>query len=67
MTITLTINNKQESLADGTTVSQLLSEKGIKARSSVWINGRQLLQSEYDQWILQEGDQVKLLRIVAGG
>lgn len=65
--ITLTINNKQESLAAGTTVSQLLSEKSIKARSSVWINGRQLLQSEYDQWILQEGDQVKLLRIVAGG
>lgn len=67
MTITLTINNKQETLAAGITVSQLLTDKNRKARSAVWINGRQLLQSEYDQWILQEGDQVKLLRILAGG
>lgn len=67
LTIHLTINNKQETLAAGTIVSQLLSEKNMKARSAVWINGRQLLQSEYDQWTLQEGDQVKLLRILAGG
>lgn len=65
--INVTVNKEQIVLAEGTTVVKLLEMRGIKSRSSVWVNGNQLLLAEYPTWVLQEGDDVKILRIVAGG
>ena len=65
--INVTVNKEQIVLAEGTTVVKLLEMRGIKSRSSVWVNGNQLLLAEYPTWVLQEGDEVKILRIVAGG
>lgn len=65
--INVTINKEETVLPEGTTVVKLLEQRGIKSRSSVWVNGNQLLLAEYPTWVLQEGDEVKILRIVAGG
>lgn len=54
-------------LPENTTVEKLLEMRGVKSRSSVWINGTQLLLAEYAGRILYNGDTVKILRIVAGG
>ena len=62
----LLVNKKEEHLDDGMTVSQLLQIKKMK-KAAVWINGIQLLRAQYEDHILREGDEVKLLRIVAGG
>lgn len=59
-------NKKEMELPSEMTVAQLLKEKGIK-RGAVWINGKQLLGSEYETRELQQGDEIKTLRIVAGG
>lgn len=64
--ITVTINKKKEELPKGMTVGALLEKRGAK-RISVWVNGTQLLMSEYATCILQDGDNLKLLRVVAGG
>lgn len=65
--INVTVNKEETVLPEGTTMAQLLKLRGIKSRSSVWVNGNQLLLAEYPTWILQEGDVVKILRVVAGG
>ncbi len=65
--INVTVNKEETVLPEGTTAGKLLELRGIKSRSSVWVNGNQLLLAEYPTWVLQEGDVVKILRVVAGG
>lgn len=67
MDIHVTVNKQKTILPGETTVAGLLEQRGIKSRSSVWVNGQQLLLAEYPTWVLHEGDEVKILRVVAGG
>lgn len=62
----VTINKKTEILDDGTTVRELMQLRKMR-RAAVWINGKQLLSAEYDSHVICEGDEIKLLRIMAGG
>lgn len=64
--IRIVLNKKELRLAAGTTVRQLMDQNGVR-KAAVWINGRQLLKAQYDTCRLQDGDQVRLLRIMAGG
>jgi len=59
-------NNKPLELAPGTTVTQLIDSLNYR-RAAVWVNGEQLLASAYESHILKPDDQIKILRIVAGG
>jgi len=60
------INKKETEIEEGLTVDKLLSNlKNQKA--AVWINGKQLLRAEYHSHIVMQGDEIKLLRIIAGG
>jgi thiamine biosynthesis protein ThiS len=65
--ILVIINKKETILEEGITVIELLEYINAKQRSAVWINGKQLLQSEYPSKVILEGDEVKVLRVVAGG
>lgn len=62
----VTINNKSTELEPGTTVSRLLKMRKMR-RAAVWINGQQLLLAEYEDRQIMEGDEIRLLRIMAGG
>jgi thiamine biosynthesis protein ThiS len=59
-------NNKQIELEEGTTVAQLIQSMNYR-RAAVWLNGAQLLASDYDSRVINQEDQIKILRIVAGG
>lgn len=59
-------NNKQIELEEGTTVAQLIQSMNYR-RAAVWINGAQLLATEYENRVINQEDQIKILRIVAGG
>ena len=65
--INVTVNKEAAVLPEGITVSKLLELRKTKSRSAVWVNGTQLLLAEYDTRTLQDGDEVKILRVVAGG
>lgn len=67
MNINVTINKEKVVLPEGMTVSELLELRGVKARSSVWINRTQLLLTEYPLARISAGDDIKILRVVAGG
>ena len=59
-------NNKKIELDEGTTVAQLIQSLNYR-RAAVWVNGQQLLASAYETHCLNPEDQIKILRIVAGG
>lgn len=59
-------NNKNLVLEEGTTVAQLIQSLNYR-RAAVWMNGTQLLASEYETTVINQQDQIKILRIVAGG
>lgn len=59
-------NNKNIQLEEGTTVAQLVNAMNYR-RASVWINGVQLLSSDFETRVINREDQIKILRIVAGG
>jgi thiamine biosynthesis protein ThiS len=59
-------NNKQIELEEGTTVAQLIESMNYR-RAAVWLNGAQLLASDYENRVINQEDQIKILRIVAGG
>lgn len=61
------INKEEISLETGTTIKQVLEARDAASRAAVWVNGKQLLLAEYPAYIVQENDQIKILRVVAGG
>ena len=60
------LNKKETELPSEMTVARLITEKKFK-RAAVWVNGEQLLSSQYESWTIKEGDNIRILRVVAGG
>jgi thiamine biosynthesis protein ThiS len=64
----VTVNGKKTDLTTGDSVIALLDLLGYKkSRSSVWVNGTQLLAAEYDTYTLSPGDEVRAIRLFSGG
>ena len=63
----ITFNSKRCTVKDGITASDLMLEYGYKGKTSIWVNGGQLLKSEYESFVIPEESNVKVLRVVGGG
>lgn len=67
MDIRIIVNKKEQVIPNGTTYDQLLQLLGYTSRVAIWVNGRQLLMADYETRQVQEEDEVKIKRIIAGG
>jgi thiamine biosynthesis protein ThiS len=67
MDIRIKVNNKEMAVSKGTTVEKLLDIMGYTGRVAVWVDGTQLLGSDYPSRIIEEEDVIKVLRLAAGG
>ncbi len=64
----ITVNNNEVEIEETTTAIDLLLQMGYKKHAaSVWVNGKQLLLAQYESYTFNEGDTVKLIRILGGG
>lgn len=64
----ITVNGEQRSLADGTTVRQLLEELQIpQTRVAVEINLEIAPKATYGERPLQDGDRIEIVHFVGGG
>ena len=64
----LTVNGRPSEVVDGTTLPALLEQLGLRVGSVVVEhNGTALLRSELPAAVLADGDQLELVRAVAGG
>lgn len=60
-------NNKSMEIEKNTTLPELLRFLNYRSTVSVFIDGKQLLSSQTDSYILKENDNVKIIRILGGG
>lgn len=64
--ININLNGKSIEVADDITVQQLMDCKNI-TEAAVWINDIQVLSKEYDKMGFNDNDNVKVIRMIAGG
>ena len=65
----LTINGEAKEIADGLTVSQLLTEEKVKMPEmvSVEVNGEILDRSAFGTTVIKDGDKLEFLYFMGGG
>ncbi|MDX9888677.1 MAG: hypothetical protein RBS51_05360 [Anaerovoracaceae bacterium] len=62
----ITVNKKEREWEEDAPLTLLIEERKIK-RAAIWVNGRQLLNKEIPTYIPEDGDDIKILRILGGG
>ena len=68
MDIDVTINGEKKTLADGTTVEDILKAKDVRPEMvAVELNGDLVQKGDYPNRILIKGDQMEFLFYMAGG
>jgi thiamine biosynthesis protein ThiS len=66
--VDVTINGKPQQLADGLTISQLLSELGIVTKAiAVEINQEIQTRDCFDAKTISAGDSLEIVTLVGGG
>lgn len=67
--IRIALNGKQIEIEKPMTVRQFLDYLNYKdiSDAAVWINDTQVMSKEYDHLLIQIDDEVKVIRLVAGG
>lgn len=64
----VTINGKDEQLASGLTVADLLRQIEVEpVRVAIEINKDLVPRSTFDQTFINEGDQIEIVTFVGGG
>lgn len=66
-TIEITLNHKPLEIEAGTTVSELLVQRGFPKSVAVFVNKQPLLMKSYPTHVLEEADQVTVFRPLGGG
>lgn len=61
------INKNPITIPHGLNIIALLDYIQSPRYVAVFINGQQLLFSQYDEYILEENDDVKIMRALGGG
>ncbi|WP_409228845.1 sulfur carrier protein ThiS [Gudongella sp. SC589] len=60
-------NDKTMEIEERTTLSELLAMLNYRKTVAVFINGKQLLSSQLEGYRINEGDKIKIIRILGGG
>lgn len=63
----ITVNDVPETCADGTTLAELLRERGQATGVAVAVNGEFVPRSGYAKRVLREGDAVDVVAPMQGG
>ena len=62
------LNNKSETLFDGTTIQKLLKDKNIKDKYfAVEINRKIIPKSLHCRHIIKDGDRIEIITAIGGG
>ena len=64
----LTINGKEEELAEGLTIARLIADKGVNPAGILVEHNYAIVTSEaWESAVLRENDNLEILRLVGGG
>jgi sulfur carrier protein len=67
--VNVAVNGRAKEIPDGQTLVQLLAELGLAAPAgiAVAVNARVVSQTAFASHALRDGDEVEIIRAVAGG
>ena len=65
--IKVTINHKEIELENPINVAEAVKRYGLGRNMAVWINGKSVLYKDYENHMLADGDNVRIIRISGGG
>jgi thiamine biosynthesis protein ThiS len=67
--VTVAVNGERRTLRSGLTVSDLLADLGLQVPSgiAVAVNARVVTRTAFATHALRDGDEVEIIRAVAGG
>lgn len=64
----VTVNGREETMAERQPLSTYLRLRGIAPEAFlIMLNGRVLQRDQLEEMVLQENDQLEILRLVGGG
>lgn len=64
----INVNNEEMKVSENCTIQKLLEKRNTpRYRASVWINGHQILQKDYNTRKLEEKDKIRIIRVIGGG
>lgn len=63
----ITVNGRALSLAEGSTVADLIGELRVGGRYAVEVNRQIVPRSEHGKTLLQAGDRVEIVQAIGGG
>ncbi|HHY39156.1 MAG TPA: sulfur carrier protein ThiS [Clostridia bacterium] len=62
------INNSEQEVPDGIKLDKLLANLGYDPRRvAVWVNGEQVWQRDYGSYLVGAGDEIRVIKPIAGG
>lgn len=61
------VNGKPKIVKENTTIEDLLYMERYNNWVGVWVNNKQLLEKEYSTYIINEEDEIKVIRPLGGG
>ncbi|MBZ2174157.1 sulfur carrier protein ThiS [Schnuerera sp. xch1] len=61
------VNGKPKIVKENTTIEDLLYMERYNNWVGVWVNNKQLLEKEYSTYIINEEDEIKIIRPLGGG
>jgi sulfur carrier protein ThiS len=60
--------NRPMKFRDGATIMNVVGgEKNLKKISGVWVNGEHIHPEDFDKYVLQENDKLKIQYVFCGG
>lgn len=63
----IVVNGKRKTVNNNITIAELLRSEGYNHWVGVWVNNRQLLEKEYSSYVINEEDEIKIIRPLGGG
>jgi len=63
----VTLNGQIQQIPQGSNVRYMLDEMKLGKQAIVYLNGKKLLQKEYDVVLLQPFDELRIIKPLAGG
>lgn len=61
------INEIAHDFSEGATLEEILNETKLPLKFALWLNGKPIKKNGASDYILENGDKVRITRIVMGG
>lgn len=67
MSMKVTMNKRQYEFPEGSTLERVIGQRLIGSVAQIWVNDEPLHRTEVRDYVLHDGDVIRVQRLCAGG